>query len=404
VRQLGCSESDAQLRKHIDGFNVVGGIQYTWDIKEPADLKSVMEAYKRTGAKFLVSMTQAAYPGTEGLRMTVDEVNEARRHGFRVGMHQNLLRRERSPSLGDPGYVEWLHDFVKNEVTAIGSDFLFFDGCQAPSSYFKTPELIAWFYNQADAKGQEVWINEDLGTDTRESDKFGDIIEGEGFTVGSISPKLFANWDTLRNEWTCWVNEFGIHKRDGSKWEWFYRDPADLLQVFIYNVSMGGFWCVQMVNTEKAWNTMYEIGDWLAVNGEAIYDTRPFGEPNAEYDREPKGSKPVIEGKPKQPTGSGHWMWRFEQTVDVAQMKGPWYYTSKGQTVYAIHWGEPGKSVTIPNVTAEPGSSIHMLGSGKKLEWRQKDADIVLSNVPQMDSKYACSFVITMNKLAANPE
>lgn len=396
VRQLGVAESDDQLRKHIDEFKVVGGIKYTWDIKKPENLDDVMKAYKRTGAKFLASMTQAAYPGTEGLRVTVEEAEAARRHGFKIGMHHNLLRRERSPSIGDPGYVEWLHGFIKNEVVAIGSDFLFFDGCQAPSSYFKTPELVAWFYNQADAKGQEVWINEDLGTDTRESVDYGDIIEGEGYTAGSISPKLFANWDTLRNEWTCWVNEFGFHKRTAEKWEWKYRDVDDLLQVFIHNVSMGGFWMVQMVNTEQAWKNMYEIGDWLAVNGDAIYGTRPYGTPSSEYERIPSGH---IKANPSDVVDkpAHHWMWRYEQTVKFAKEQGPLYYTKKDDTLFAIHWGQPKKSITIPNVTAKPGSKIKMLGSEKELKWSQNGADLVISGIPKMPSKYACAIAIALN-------
>ena len=145
ARQLGAVESDAALRAHLDGFKVVGGIQYVWDIRPPANLDQMIHAYRRTGAKFLVSMLQAAYPGTEGLLLTSTEAAAVRCAGFKVGIHYNLLRRERSPSMGDPGYVDWYRKRVKSEVQAIDADFLFFDGCQAPSDYFKTPELVPGF-------------------------------------------------------------------------------------------------------------------------------------------------------------------------------------------------------------------------------------------------------------------
>ncbi|MCK4746248.1 MAG: hypothetical protein KAT15_04395, partial [Bacteroidales bacterium] len=268
------------------------------------------------------------------------------------------------------------------------SDFLFFDGCQAPSAYFKTPELVAWYYNRADSLGKKVWVNEDLGTDSRESLKYGDVLEGEGFTVSGVSPKHFINWDNIRNEWNCWVNEFGIHKRDGSQWEWVYKPVDELLQLFIYNISVGGGWCVQMVNTQQAWANMWEIGDWLSVKGEAIYGTRPYHPADDETRRLPDQKAPLGH------EGSRHWMWRFNQTVEVAKSNGPVYFTRNEGTVYAIHFGWPGETVTIPGVQAKKRSEIRMLGVDKELGWKQNGDDLVIQLPPDPPCDYACSFAI----------
>ncbi len=392
ARQLGFDESDEQLRKHKDGVKVVGGIPYAWDVSPAGDPGKLMDAYKRTGAKYLVSMLQAAYPGTEGLRMMPGEVELARKNGFRVGLHYNLLRRDGLPSMGDPGYVEWWHSRVKDEVEIMGSDFLFFDGCQAPSAYFKTPELVSWYYNQAESLGKEVWVNEDLGTDTRESLEHGDVHEGEGFTMSGVSAKHFLNWDMIRNEWNCWVNEFGINKRDGSQWEWAYKPVDELLQLFIYNVSMGGGWVVQMVNTQQAWENMWEIGDWLAVNGEAIYGTRPYYPADASARRLPDHRAPIGHD------GTKHWMWRFDQTVDVARSGGPLYMTRKQERVYAIRFGWPGETLTIPGVRAKKRSAIRMLGVDEELEWKQKGDDLIILLPPEKPCDYAYSFSIEEHK------
>ena len=391
ARQMGLDESDANMLENKDGIQVVGGIEYVWDVKAPANPEAMMEAYKRTGARYLVSMLQAAYPGTEGMRMMPGEVELAREHGLKVGLHYNLLRREGLPSMGDPGYVDWWQNRVKKEVEIMNSDFLFFDGCQAPSSYFKSPGLVAWFYERAESLDQEVWVNEDLGVDTRESMLYGDILEGEGFTMSGVSPKHFLNWDNIRNEWNCWVNEFGIHKRDGSEWEWVYKPVDELLQLFIYNVSIGGGWCVQMVNTQQAWENMWEIGDWLEVNGEAIYHTRPFFPVDENAMRLPS------EKAPRDQQGPKHWMWRFDQTVEVAKSAGPLYFTRNGDSVYAIHFGWPGESLTIPGLRAKKRSSIRMLGLDQDLKWKQKGENIIIQMPAEQVGNHAYSFVLDID-------
>ncbi len=348
----------------------------------------LMKSYEKTGAKFFVSMLLGCYPGTEGLLMSSDEVNAARKHGFEVGLHYNLLGTGKIPAIGDPGYVNWFHNKIKNEVERINADFLFFDGCQAPSSYLRTPELVAWFYNDADKKGKDVWVNDDLGNDCSEKWEYGDVLEGEGFTMSSVSPKTWMIWDMLRNEWNCWVNDFGIHMKAGEKWEWIYREPEDLLHVFVDMVSKGGVWSVQMVNTKKAWEIMWEIGDWLEINGEAIYGTRPFFEPDPECVRLPPWPKQI------EFQGVKIWWWRYQQVLDVAKKQGPYYYTSKNEVAYVIHWGWPGDEIVIPGIRAKESSSVQMLGLEKDLIWQQEGENLVVRTPDEKPCKYAYCFKI----------
>ena len=209
--------------------------------------------------------------------------------GFKVGVHYCMYRRQRIPDVGDPGYVNWFHNRVKKEVEKINADFIFFDEPVASSSYFRTPELVAWFYNYADKRGKDVWVNDDLGCDINK--KSGDVLEGKGFTMSGVSSKTWMSWFISRNQWNGWINEFGMLRKGGSgeRWEWKYRTPEELLHVFIDMVAKGGVWCVQMVNTKKAWEIMWEIGDWFEINGETIYGTRPFLKPDPECILLPQG-------------------------------------------------------------------------------------------------------------------
>ena len=352
--------------------------------------------------------------------MTSEEVAAARRAGLNVGLHYNLLRRDGLPSTGDPGYVDWWQTHVQDEVKKIKSEFVFFDGPKVASSYLQTQRFVAWYYNWADASGQKVWVNDDWGRDLVEYPEVGDVLEGEGFTYSGVAPKVFINWDILCNEWTCWVNEFGRHKLDGRKWEWIYRDPAHLLQVFVYNVSVGGVWMVQLTNAQKAWDTMFEIGDWLAVNGDAIYGTRPVAQPDplayrvpdrhsngrpsryanrhksfpAKENYEAIAKELAVDADDGMSRFQTNWDWRFSQTLKFARSKGPIYFTRKGDTMYAIHWGLPTGEVVIPGVTAKPGSSVRMLGVNRDLDWKQRNGDLVVQVPESLPCKHAVSFAL----------
>jgi alpha-L-fucosidase len=86
------------------------------------------------------------------------------------------------------------------------------------------------------------------------------------------------------------------------------------------------------------------VGNWLRVNGEAIYETRP---------------RQV-----------------FQEGKDV------WLTSSKaGDTVYAISMGWPGQQFSVKSVSAVPDSKIFMLGVEQPLKWRQ-DGGALTIDIP----------------------
>jgi len=86
-------------------------------------------------------------------------------------------------------------------------------------------------------------------------------------------------------------------------------------------------------------------GDWLRVNGEAIYATRP---------------------RPGQ-------LWKEGDHIRFTRSKDK-------RTVYAIslnHW--PGKELVLKTVAVEPGTEIHMLGCNESLTWRMDKRGLVIA-------------------------
>lgn len=361
--------------------------------EDSTDYDALMEAYKKTGAKFLKSALVGCYPGTEGLLMLDKEVSAARQHGFKIGFAYNLLGTGHIPAIGHPGFTDWSLDKMKNEVIRIDADYMFFDGASETAATHKTPELVSWFYNYADEKGKGVWVNDDLGTDCSETWEYGDVYEMEGTILNGVAPKTWVKWDHLRNQWNAWVNPFGMGVRIGTEWEWVYRESEDLLHIFVDVVAKGGIWLVQMVNTKQAWEIMWDVGEWLEINGEAIYDTRPFFEPITDCHRLP--TPPYPEEAQKMSRDERYW-WRYQQTLLVATNDGPNYFTVKNGVVYVIHWGWPGEEVVIPGVRAEESSSIRMLGVDEDLIWQQEGENLVVQTPDTKPCKYAYCFKIQL--------
>jgi alpha-L-fucosidase len=133
---------------------------------------------------------------------------------------------------------------------------------------------------------------------------------------------------------------------------------------------------------EREQEMLRDIGRWLQVNGEAIYDTRPwtiFGE----------GPTEVSEGS-------------FTDTKRQAFTSQDIRFTTKGHALYAICLEWPESAVTIKSlgsdssVPADRIAAITLLGSSEALTWSQDEGGLSIQSPRERPGEHAYTFRITL--------
>jgi len=220
---------------------------------------------------------------------------------------------------------------AKDFIDKYDPDILWFDGeWQRPATYYKTPALVAYFYNQAEGR-KEVASNDRMGMETRR--KYGDFFTSETDEVVEKSDNL---WEENRSM----SESYGYNQSDSLE---NYLSADELIEMLVRIVAKGGNLNL-IVNPDGSGRIpeiqtelLAELGDWLSVNGEAIYGTRSY-----------------------------------EKICDNTQLGQPvWYTMSKDSTwAYAVVFEWP-KSETFICTEANPvwESEVYMLGHEKPLEW-----------------------------------
>ena len=154
----------------------------------------------------------------------------------------------------------------------------------------------------------------------------------------------------------------------GGAWGWQpgdnYKSREWILGKLIEAVSKGGNCCLNVspmpngkFDPEYVSRLEY-VGDWLKVNGEAIYKTRS------------RGGELWKEGNDV----------RFTRSKDL-------------KTVYAISLAWPGSQLALQSVQPKKGSSIHLLGWARPLPWRAEGNGVVIEMPEKLraeDSKRPC--------------
>ncbi len=315
------------------------------------DAQKWAELFKKSGAKYinLVSKHHDGYclyktdyawnwnsadvgPHRDFLQELKDALEGT---GVRFGVYHSVYEWFNPLYLKNPEQyaTEHLIPMLKELVEKYQPNTLFTDGeWEHPSSVWHSTEFLQWLYNESSVRDVIV-PNDRWGKETR--GKLGGNFTTEyGYIDTDCSVKIEdVELDRPFEECRGIGRSFGLNRNEDLA---DYMSAKELLETLCSLVSKGGNFLlnigpaadgtIPVIMEER----LLQMGDWLRVNGEAIYETRLYSK--------------------KQQDGV--------------------YYTKKGDTVYAIINRFPFDSQTLELVDYNPELKAALLGSDAELKIR----------------------------------
>ncbi|VGO19064.1 alpha-L-fucosidase [Pontiella sulfatireligans] len=253
--------------------------------------------FKDSGAKYVVTtanyhdgfaMYPTAYSKTQNAgawnsmevgpkRDIIGEMNVAgEKQGLKMGIYYSLYEWYHPEWMSDPaGFAtNWFHPKFKEVVSRYKPWHIFLDGdWEKGKDVWQTEDLAQWLYSESSVKDTVVVNDRWAGEDSREH--FGDVFESEYGQTKYMSPEH------------PWQEDRGMGKSYGynrTETVYDYASRDELLGTFSSVVGGGGNFllCVgpraDGIIPSLMQERLLQIGDWLKINGEAIYGTtaNPF--------------------------------------------------------------------------------------------------------------------------------
>jgi alpha-L-fucosidase len=302
--------------KHHDGFAL-------WPSRESPGWNSAEAGPRRDLAGELAAAVRA-----RGLRM-----------GFYYSLyewyHPLYTADTAGGSAGVRRYVDaHMLPQLRDLVTRYRPSVLWTDGeWEHPSAAWRSPEFLAWLFNDGPG-GAEVVVNDRWGRETR--GRHGGVYTSE-YGVEKL-PTDRRKWEETRGI----GGSFGYNRAESLA---DYLPSGALVRLLVETVARGGNLLLNVGPTADGrlpvimQQRLADLGDWLRVNGEAVYGTRG---------------------------------WRV--AADPDSSAAPVRYTARGpagaDTVYAVALAYPGAELALAAPRPGPETQVSLLGHRAPLRWR----------------------------------
>ena len=286
-----------------------------------------------------------------------------REAGLRAGFYYSLgefnhplyLKAKQNGDL-KPFVQDHMQPQLREVVKRYSPSIIYFDGeWEFPLDSFEMQGFLAWLYNESPCK-DDVVVNDRFGSGSR--GKHGGVYCSEaGVRESGTDHKWCEDRPISRGNWSYNRLE---HLED-------YLTERDLIHLLVETVALGGNLhldvspcadgTIPMLQQER----LVQMGEWLKVNGEAIYGTRRWTTAH---------EGPMVESV--NPRLDSNWKWTETKQRPMV------HYTQKGEIVYAICLAWPGKSLTLPSPATTLQTQVEMLGHPHPLKWSLSETSLVV--------------------------
>ena len=201
--------------------------------------------------------------------------------------------------------------------------------------------------------------------------------------------------------------DWNIDRSIGYPWTWVkdkeYQHSHDYhIRSLVDIVARGGSFLLSLTPKgdgsipEREKEIMAGIGRWMRINGDAIYNTRPWKSVGEGMDADVLRVDAFrMNGEPKT---------NWDYTI-LDKAKGDVVrFTKNGNDLYAIVMGEPESGeIKVPTLalgnvekSGKGIASVSLLGSDAKIDWQQNSDGLIVKFPKQLPGEIAYSFKITV--------
>ena len=365
------------VAEHADGFAMWDSDLTEWDAADKGPKKDIVgmmeKAIRKQGLKFIATLH---HQWLYGWYPTWDEETDASNpkysdlYGPQVPPTAWSMAKEKPEPMPGEDFCKRWYSRAKEVVDKYHPDLVWFDNRLNIIDEQYRLEFLSHFYNQAAERNQEVVCTykfEDLKPHAAVLD----------LERSRMSTKVDFHWLTDDSvDWDAWCNVQNPN----------YKSTNRLIDFLVDVVSKNG--AVLLNITPKAngeipqevQKRLLEMGEWLDVNGEAIYGTRT-------WEKYGEGPTEVVEGHLSERKNKSH------TAEDIR-------FTTKGDHLYAFTLDIPDEPVKIKSLAQDriQIDDISLLGSNSTIQWEQTSEELIIQPPAEAPCDHAMAFKISFKQ------
>jgi len=370
------------VTEHADGFSMWDSKVNRWNAAAMGPCRDVVgemsRALRSQGMRFISTFHhQWLWGWYPTLDSSVDASNPKYAGLYGPPAPQSPFRNYDKPT--PPPTEEFQETWeakVKEVIDKYRPSLIYFDSRLNIIDQHRLAEVVAYYYNQGERWREEVSVTykeKDLPSGAG-------ILDIERGRLDKLAPNKWLTDDAI--DWNSWC-----HVQNAN-----YKSAHRIIGELVDIVSKNGSFLLDITPTaegvfpQPVVDRLLAIGQWLSVNGEAIYGTRPW--------------KIFGEG----PTQIKSGMFGEEKISDfVAQ---DIRFTGRWKTLYAIalDWPANASHLLVKSLGTRAGlvakgeiANVSLLGGDAKLPWEQADEGLRVDLPSDLPAGVAYTFKILLN-------